>query len=628
MRSVGHDSIAVLFAVAIATASQSLSAGQPASPAADASRVESPDGWVAVQFRLIAGTPHYSVQYRSRALVRGSQIGFEPGLVRDFTNVTFRQSEHSGDWINPFGERRHVPDNYRQLEVELKHATGKLLRITFRAYNEGAALRYTLPSQEKNTFDVEAEHTEFRFAPDTWGYEEHGTEGEYVRAKVAEFQPWCERPLTLEFAGGSFASLGEAGNSAYPRMLVSPLPGVPGALVSALGGPTSNGPRGGVNDGQAQLAAGKSTPWRYLIVGDSPGELVERNYLPLNLNAPSAIAKTSWIHPGKAMRDAALTTASAKAIIDLAPRLGLDYVGFDAHWYGNDDGGDVTHVRAPNLNIKEVADYAKERDVRVCIYVDARQMKKQQEEIFALCQDWGVDALKIGFVTVGPQRETTWLSDVIKRAAENRLVLDVHDGYRATGIERTYPNLLTVEGIRGNEHMPTPEHNCVLPFTRFLGGSGDYTVCYLDRRLQTTHAHQLAMGLVAFSPMQWLYWYDRPSQFSTVPPELEFWVHMPTVWDMTKVIHGKIGQYATLARQCGRDWFVGTINNSQPRSLRLPLTFLDDSKSYTAHLYVDDDAAPTPTKVAVQTRPVDAMTVLDVELKAGGGQALWIEAGR
>jgi len=217
---------------------------------------------------------------------------------------------------------------------------------------------------------------------------------------------------------------------------------------------------------------------------------------------------------------------------------------------------------------------------------------------------------------------------VIAKAAEHKLVVDVHDGYRSTGIYRTWPNLLSVEGVQGNEHMPTPEHNCNLPFCRYTGGMGDYTPCYLDNRIKTTHAHQLAMGVISFSPMQWLYWYDKPAQFQKVPAEMEFWVHMPTVWDLTKVVNGKIGEYASIARQSGSDWFVGTINNSEPRTLKIPLSFLDSGKKYTAHIYADDDAAGTPTKVAVRTTPVDSMTVLDADLKRGGGQAIWIEAAK
>ncbi|MBP8304677.1 MAG: glycoside hydrolase family 97 C-terminal domain-containing protein, partial [Phycisphaerae bacterium] len=182
-----------------------------------------------------------------------------------------------------------------------------------------------------------------------------------------------------------------------------------------------------------------------------------------------------------------------------------------------------------------------------------------------------------------------------------------------------------VEGIRGNEHMPTPEHNCTLPFTRYVAGIGDYTICYYSDRLKTTHAHQLAMAVVSFSPLQWLFWYDRPSQYNG-EPEVEFFRRVPTVWDDTKVIHGEIGQYATIARRSGEDWFMGTINNSQARPLQIPLTFLTPGKAYTARIYFDDPTVQTRTQVGIKTQPVDARTVLDVPLLAGGGQAVWIEA--
>jgi alpha-glucosidase len=597
-----------------------------AAQTAPATRVASADSQVVIEFSLPNGTPTYRITYHGKPVVTDSKLGLEPGFTADFALAGSQTSDHAGQWTHSFGERRIVPDNYRQLDIDLKQSAGRLLRLTFRAYNEGAAFRYSLPAQETKTFAFDGEHTEFHFPPNTFGYEEHGTEGDYIRARIADFQPWCERPLTLELPDGAFASLNEAANLAYPRMLLSPLAGTSGVLVSALGGATANTLRGGVDDPHFKLAAGDSSPWRLLVLADSPGELLERSYLLLNLNTPSGLADTSWIHPGKAMRDTALTTASGKAIVDLALKLGLDYLALDAHWYGPDDNGDATQARAASLDLKEVIDYARQHKVAVCLYVDARQVKKQGDTLFPLFKSWGVDAVKVGFVTVGPQAETAWIRDVVAKAVENRLALNIHDGYRATGINRTYPNLLTVEGIRGNENFPTPEHNCTLPFTRYVGGVGDYTVCYLDSRLKTTHAHQLAMGVVSFSPLQWIYWYDKPAQLQNVPPEAEFWMHMPTVWDMTKVVNGQIGQYATIARQRGADWFVGTINNSQARTIKVPLAFLTAGMTYTAHLYSDSDTAATPTKVAVTTRAVDASSILDVELKRGGGQAIWIEA--
>jgi alpha-glucosidase len=202
-------------------------------------------------------------------------------------------------------------------------------------------------------------------------------------------------------------------------------------------------------------------------------------------------------------------------------------------------------------------------------------------------------------------------------------MLNIHDGYRPTGNNRTFPNLMTVEGIRGNEHMPTPEHNATLPFTRYVAGPADYTVCYFDARKKTTFAHQLAMAVVSFSPLQWIFWYDRPSMYHG-EPEIEFFRRVPTVWDDTRVVNGRIGEYATIARRSGQQWFVGTINNSQPRRLHVPLSFLAGGKSYVAHLYSDSDAAPTRTRVAVETREADSHTILDVPLRGGGGQAIWI----
>jgi alpha-glucosidase len=589
-------------------------------------RVASPDGNVTVEFVLQeGGSPAYRIDYLGKPVVLESRLGF-PELRGGFTVANSAVTERKSQWTNDFGERRLVPDHYRELNVDLRHTSGALMRISFRAYDEGAALRYSFPRQSTAEFRFSGEATEFRFPPGAYAYEEHSTEGEYARVKVADIQPQCERPLTVEYADGRFASLTEADNERYPRMLLSPLAGVSGALVSALGGATSNGLGGGRDDGRVALAAGESTPWRVFVVGRKPGDLLERNYLLLNLNPPNALKDTSWIKPGKAMRDTTLTTANAKAIVDFGSTAGLQYVGFDTNWYGAQDlaTGDATTVRVPTLDMPEVVRYAASKGMGVCLYVDRRQIKKQRDVLFPLYESWGIKAVKIGYVDVGPQEETAWITETIAKAAEHHLALDIHDGYRPTGNNRTYPNLLTVEGIRGNEHMPTPEHNATLPFTRYINGIGDYTVCYYTPRKLTTFAHQLAMAVVSFSPMQWIFWYDKPSDYQN-EPEIEFFRHVPTVWDQTKLIQGQIGQYASIARQKGDEWFIGTVNSSQPRTLEIPLAFLTKGRKYTAHIYSDDDRAATRTKVGIETRPVDSGTVLSAPLRAAGGQAIWIE---
>jgi len=595
-----------------------------------ATQLKSPDGKIVLKFRLQpGGYPAYQVSFEGKPIVYESRLGLAPGLTNSFRIVGTVTNQHQGQWTNSFSERRVIPDNYRELKVDLRHASGRALRIVFRAYNEGAAFRYEFPVDATNDFIASGECSEFCFPPGTLGYEEHSTEGEYQRVNVANFKPWCERPLTLEYAGGYYATLLEAANRNYPRMLLSPLSGVAGALTSALGGTSSNtteGRRRQRQDSTAKLNGGDSTPWRLFIVGKKPRDLLERNYLLLDLNLPCALADISWIKPGKAMRDGFLKTTSSKAIIDFAATVELRYVEWDWHWYGNDETfetGDATVVRSPDLDLDEVIRYGKEKNVGIILYVDHNQIRKQRDMLFPLYEKWGVAGVKIGFVDVGPESETAWITETIQKAAEHHLVMDIHDGYRSTGLERTYPNLLTVEGIRGNEHMPSAEHNCILPFTRYVGGVGDYTVCYYNSRIQTTHAHQLAMAVIVFSPLQFIFWYDSPSDFNG-EPEVEFFRHIPTVWDETKVLNGEIGKYATIARRSGDEWFVGAINGLESKHLKLPLTFLDKSKRYVAHIYSDDKSVPTRTQVSIETRQIDATGVIDISLLSSGGAAIWL----
>jgi alpha-glucosidase len=171
--------------------------------------------------------------------------------------------------------------------------------------------------------------------------------------------------------------------------------------------------------------------------------------------------------------------------------------------------------------------------------------------------------------------------------------------------------------------MPDATHNTVLPFTRYLAGTADYTICYYDPRIKTTHAHQLALAAIYFSPLQTLYWYDKPAM-SRDEPELEFWDRIPTTWDDTRVLQGAPGEYVSMARRKGDQWFVGTITGNEARKLKVSLSFLPKGKKYVARVYGDDPAVPTATKVGIRTLTVDAGTVIDAALLPSGGQAIWL----
>jgi alpha-glucosidase len=183
---------------------------------------------------------------------------------------------------------------------------------------------------------------------------------------------------------------------------------------------------------------------------------------------------------------------------------------------------------------------------------------------------------------------------------------------------------MTAEGIRGNEEMPDATHNTVLPFTRFIAGPADYTICYYDHRIKTTHAHQLALAAVYYSPLQTLFWYDRPAQFHN-EPELEFWRKIPTTWDETRIIGGTPGEFIITARRKGKDWFLGAITNTSGRSLSIPLSFLDQGKKYEAEIYTDDASVPTATHVRVGQMKVAQKTILKAKLWPSGGEAIYIK---
>ncbi|MCD8166504.1 MAG: glycoside hydrolase family 97 catalytic domain-containing protein [Bacteroides sp.] len=325
----------------------------------------------------------------------------------------------------------------------------------------------------------------------------------------------------------------------------------------------------------------------------------------------------------------------------------LQYIHFDAGWYGYEhlkesDASrvDVDPRRNPkkDLDLKEVIRYAKKRNIGVILYVNQRALAHQLDEILPLYRDWGVSGIKFGFVQVGSHRWTTWLHEAIRKCAEYQLVVDIHDEYRPTGFSRTYPNLMTQEGIRGNEEMPDAIHNTILPFTRYIAGAADYTICYYrqdftdksqhnsytapGRVIKTTSAHQLALAAIYYSPLQYLYWYDKPED-SQEEPELAFFDAIPTVWDDTKVLDGSPGEFVSIARKSGDDWFLGCITNNNSRTVTILPSFLEKGSKYKAIIYEDGDKnIKTRTQVKITEKRVDGLQQLNFNLKNSGGVAI------
>lgn len=239
---------------------------------------------------------------------------------------------------------------------------------------------------------------------------------------------------------------------------------------------------------------------------------------------------------------------------------------------------------------------------------------------------------------MGSHRWTTWMHEAVRKCAEYQLLVDIHDEYRPTGFSRTYPNLMTQEGIRGNEEMPDATHNTILPFTRYIAGAADYTICYYrqdftdksqhnsytapGRVIKTTSAHQLALAAICYSPLQYLYWYDKPED-SRDEPELAFFDAIPTVWDDTQVLDGAPGEFVSIARKSGEDWFLGCITNNDSRTVTIPTSFLENGSNYKAIIYEDGGKnIKTRTKVKITEKKVHSLQNLSFDLKPSGGVAI------
>ena len=608
--------------------------------------LESPDGNVVVKFDLKdigdrRSCPTYTVTYNDRLVIADSRLGLAikdaVPLEAGFEIVEVSRTSHDSTYSPVYAERKTIRDHYNQLVAKLRESRPphRRLRLTFRAYNEGAAFCYTLPEQDAlKSFVISAEKTQFSFTHDHTAYAVYSAQGEYSKVPLSKIKNNCERPLTVQIDKELFVSVAEARLVDYARMRLSPEQGRPLTLVSSL-------------HSEVDAAAPMTTPWRVIMLGRTPGELLEHNYLLLNLNEPCAIEDTSWIKPGKVIREVTLTTTGGRACVDFAVEHNLQYVEFDAGWYGHEYSND-SDARAISVDPKRskgpldlhyIIEYAKQRGIGIILYVNRRALERQLDEILPLYEKWGIKGVKYGFVQVGSQRWTSWLHEAVRKAARHHLMVDIHDEYRPTGYSRTYPNLMTQEGIAGDETKPSNSLTLTILFTRMLAGAGDNTICYYDGRVDenASHAYQLAKSVCFYSPWQFLYWYDRPTSSPRRTggagggrnvigdePELEFFDHVPTVWDDTKVIHGQIGEYAVLARRTGENWFVGYMNGNDPHTFDVPLDFLDKDRRYIAHIYTDDPAVSTRTHVKISRCIVDSLSVLKAELCPRSGQAIRI----
>ncbi|WP_022835957.1 glycoside hydrolase family 97 protein [Salisaeta longa] len=676
--------IARLLALAfVMTALSSVAAAQPAA------RATSPDGQLAVAVTLSdAGTPHYRVTYRGQPIIEPSRLGVVlAGGDTLGTGVALMNTDtsvHDTTWTQPWGEAATIRDNHTRLRLTFAEsdAPNRRFVVAFRVFDNGIGFRYEWPAQPAlDRLSIVDELTAFRFAadPTAWwirAYEYNRYEYLYEETPLSEAGYALHTPLTLAFPdGGPYVAVHEAALVDYAAMS---LRRTGRTTYQADLAPWSTGVR-------VYGTAPFRSPWRTLLIGDTAGDLIT-NYTTLNLNEPNALGDVSWVEPGKYIgiwwamhmgewtwasgpRHGA-TTAHTKRYIDFAAKHGFDGVlvegwnkGWDGSWAG--DGSSFSFVTPyPDYDFEALAAYARSKGTRLIGHHEtggnAPHYEAQLDTAYALMAARGVQAIKTGYVQWGPSfpritargdtaREWNYgqymvrhYHHTVKEAAKHKLALNIHEPVKATGLRRTYPNLLTREGARGQEFNSPwgggngPDHIPTLVFTRMLAGPMDFTpgIFNLDatgdstNAVPTTLAGQLSLYVVLYSPLQMAA--DLPRHYKQHLDAFQFIKDVPVDWAETRVLEAQIGDYVTIARKdrASAAWYLGAKTDADARTMTAPLTFLDDGTRYTATIYRDAAAADwetNPEAYVIETRPVTAQDTLRIPLAPGGGVAVQLQ---
>lgn len=661
----------VVLAAATSSAPPPSIAPADAPAAADApAEVRSPDGRLSVRVDLRAGTPTWRADRDGRPLLRDGALGLEltdNPLRPPFELAAVEHRSADSTWRPVAGDRSEVRDRFNECAVTVREArpAGRRFLLVLRAYDEGFAVRYEVPRQDGwESASLRRRLTEFAFAGDPAIYQNRNYEYGVPASRMSR----SEGAVTVDAGSGRWVCLTDADRAGFPESPWAPSKTRGGTIAGGLRSP-------------AVRALPMKTSWEVAIVADSAAGLYENRHLVENLSPPCAIADVSWIRPGKAIcqvRNTRMVTAELKRLMDFASANGFEHVEIDHSWCGAETrwtpeevaffqlnhsafwrdkpewrdnvGGNPT---APargwvpfrpkadsggnfvDLDVAALAAYGKALSppVGVCLYLRAAVVREfggehPADDVFSVYRKWGVAGIKLGFVPTGSARWEGAIADVVRKAADHRLLVNIHDAYLPAGLSRTYPNLLNVEGVAGEEaeHSIPPDlksrHDVMLMFTRCLMGPVDYTPECYKKNSPKTHAHQVALiGAYPGRPSvrggmrQW-------SPGGEGGSEIEFVRRLPALFDQTRVVTADIGRFVTVARRRGDTWFVATLGDGQPHTLDLKLDFLRPGAPYRATTWADAQGTPRTTR---STGEVTAASSLKIALQPNGGHLMILE---
>lgn len=632
----------------------------------------SPDGQLKLTVGVKSGKPYYSLLYGQTPIIIDSHLGFQldkDALGQHMRVTGTRTAQKDETWQQLWGEDEYVHNHYNELAVDLQEKQGSQRKMTvvFRVFNDGIGFRYIIKGLDKGEkYCIQDELTEMTLAHDAkaWSIPTNRTEyfeGIYTADLLGRKDTVCT-PLTIEYDDSLYLAIHEAALTDYASINLTPrVQGNAVCLLTALT-PWQNGVK-------VYCEGETVTPWRTLIVGRSAGELMTSRLI-INLNEPSQFKDTSWIEPGRYIGiwwsihkkqntwemgpHHGATTENVKRYIDFAARHGFSGVLAEGWNPGWGQGERISYLKSyPDFDIEEVCNYARSKGVRFIGHTEtwgnAQLLEEQMDSAFAWFQRLGIRVVKTGYVghlfdgkeLAKSQYGIRHYRKVIETAAKYQMMIDNHEPAMPTGLQRTLPNLMTQEGVRGQEYNAwdrrggnPPSHTVTLPFTRCLAGPTDFTpaIFNFSEVVKGTHPHstlakQLAEFVVIYSPLQMAA--DAIENYEG-QPALTFIETCPTTWCKTLVPHAAIGQYVTVARKerGGDNWFVGSMTNEEARQLTLSLDFLDADKKYRAIIYEDGpdaDYERNPMPMTIRQETVNCKSTLQLKLARSGGAAIRIE---
>lgn len=560
-------------------------------------------------------------------------------------------------------ERRNPTKNAsvrnRYNAVRLNFAGG--YAVEFRLFDDGAAYRFVTSLPGEVEVMGEACRLGFPAGSEAWLSEVDGFrsmyEEPYTRVATAEYDSTDRMsylPVLVGMPGGKKVLLAESGVRDYPCMFVRG-DGAGGFESLFPRVPKEYAPAGDRNlkivaeePYIARTQGTRTFPWRVAVVAEKDAALLE-NELVWLLAEPAADADWEWVKPGLVSWDwwngmrltgvdfrAGRNTESYRYYIDFAARYGIPYIIMDEGWSASTT--DVFHPN-PDLDLQELIAYGRERNVQIVLWLTWLAVEKDMDRLFATLEEWGIPGVKIDFMDRSDQWMVGYYERVMKCAARHRLFVDMHGSYTPKGLCRTYPNLLTYEGVLGMEQGARckPENSNWLPFIRNAVGPMDFTPGSMfsaqpEDNCSTganpmgtgTRAYQMALYVVFESPLQMLA--DNPVLYRREHPCTEFLAAVPTTWDSLRVLRAACGREVVVARRKGDKWYVGGITNDRPYTTEIALDFLPAGRTFTMTSFEDGvNADLQATDYRKRVREVDASTVVKVEMVRNGGWAAVIE---